>query len=206
MLPAPSEFKAHDLGGGHQLWVGELPKSLLPDATGFEALWGLHPKEFHDIQIHGRLVKTPRWQQAYGMDYRYSGGTNRASPIPPILELFVQWTREKVARALNGLLVNWYDGRLGHYIGRHRDSPKQIIEGTPIVTISLGQERTFRMRPWPARQGARAIDFPARDGTVLVLPWSTNRSFTHEVPRSKSHTGRRISITLRAFTENPSSV
>lgn len=25
--------------------------------------------------MHGRKVKTPRWQQAYGADYRYTGNT-----------------------------------------------------------------------------------------------------------------------------------
>ena len=196
---AGSRFKVHELGGGHQFRIGQLPESLISDERDFELLWRLHPHEFHAIQIHGRLVKTPRWQQAYGVDYRYSGGINKASPIPPILEPFLRWTRDNVNASLNGLLVNWYDGRLGHYIGPHRDSPKNLLQCTPIVTISLGEERTFRLRPWPAKPTDEAIDFPARNGTVFVLPWATNRAFTHEVPRSKRHTGRRISITLRVF-------
>ena len=49
---------------------------------------------------------------------------------------------------LNGLLLNWYDGRLGHYIGKHRDSRVNMIHGAPIVTISLGEERSFRLAPW----------------------------------------------------------
>ena len=32
--------------------------------------------------MHGRAVKPPRWQQAYGADYRYTGNTNRALPVP----------------------------------------------------------------------------------------------------------------------------
>jgi len=196
---AASRFEVHHLDQRHQFWVGQLPNSLLPSEAGFEQLWRLHPEEFHDIQIHGRLVKTPRWQQAYAVDYRYSGGVNKAARIPPILERFVQWARENVDPALNGLLVNWYDGQLGHYIGPHRDSPKNLLQGAPIVTISLGDERTFRLRPWPAKAGTQAIDLPARNGTVFVLPWDTNRAFTHQVPRSRHHTGRRISITLRAF-------
>jgi len=201
LLP-PSTFKVHDLGAGHQFWAGELPKSLRPGKAGFEELWQLHPQEFHDIAIHGRMVKTPRWQQAYGVDYHYSGGINKASPILPILNPFLRWSRENVAGALNGLLVNWYDGRLGHYIGPHRDSPKNLLVGAPIVTISFGEERIFRLRGWPASTGNEAIDFPARNGTVFVLPWDTNRCFTHEVLRSRTHTGRRISITLRAFGEH----
>lgn len=194
-----SGFKVHELGGGHEFWVGQLPQFLLPTDEAFEVLWRLHPDEFHDIQIHGRLVKTPRWQQAYGVDYHYSGGINKAAPIPTRFEPFLLWTRENVHPALNGLLVNWYDGQLGHYIGPHRDSPKNLLQDAPIVTISLGEERNFRLRRWPAGPGAQSIDFPARNGAVFVLPWATNRAFTHEVPRSKRQTGRRISVTLRAF-------
>ena len=67
----------------HAVMVGMLPPSLLLDVDGFEALWSTHPGDFHEIKMHGRLVKTPRWQQAYGADYRYTGNTNRALPVTP---------------------------------------------------------------------------------------------------------------------------
>ena len=88
------------------------------------------------------------------------------------------------------------DGRQAHYIGRHRDSTTGMIAGASIVTLSLGEERTFRLRPWP--NGER-IDFPATNGTVFIMPWECNLAFTHEVPSLTSQTGRRISITMRAF-------
>ena len=54
-----------------------------------------------------------------------------------------------------------------------------MIEGVPIVTMSLGEERVFRLRPW---KGAGFIDFPVRNGTVIVMPYVTNKHWTHEVP------------------------
>ena len=72
-----------------------------------------------------------------------------------------------------------------------------MIDGAPIVTISLGEERIFRLRPW--KMASERVDFPAPDGTVFVLPYATNQRWTHEVPKQKRRTGRRISITLRAF-------
>lgn len=48
----------------------------------------------------GRLVKTPRWQQAHDMDYLFTGQVNRALPIPLMLEPFLRWAREKVDVAL----------------------------------------------------------------------------------------------------------
>jgi len=189
-------FLTHSLDEGHTLLAGRLPDRLIPDEPGFEALWNLHPNEYHEIKMHGRLVKTPRWQQAYGKDYRYTGRLNRAMPVPDLLGSYLTWARDTIHPRLNGLLLNWYDGRRGHYIGRHRDSPAGMIRDTPIVTMSLGEERTFRLRPW---RGDGKVDFPVTHGTVMVMPYATNQFYTHEVPASKRLTGRRISITLRAF-------
>ena len=95
-------------------------------------------------------------------------------------------------------MLNWYDGKLGHYIGPHHDSDKGLVVGSHIVTISLGEGRVFRLtRP---RTGERR-DFPATDGTVFVTPWDTNAAWKHQVVKSAGRRGRRISVTLRAFAD-----
>ena len=195
-----SGFTCHELRPGHRFWVGRLPDDLVFDQVQFETLWKMHPDEFHVIKMHGRLVKTPRWQQAYGKDYHYTGRVNRALPVPPLLEPLLRWSCETIDSDLNGLLLNWYDGSLGHYIGRHRDSTHNLISGSPIVTISLGEQRTFRLRSWPPSAGAAPIDFEASNGTVFVMSWETNLAFTHEVPPSTRRPGKRVSVTLRAFS------
>ncbi|MBN8616275.1 MAG: alpha-ketoglutarate-dependent dioxygenase AlkB [Deltaproteobacteria bacterium] len=145
--------------------------------------------------MHGRPVKTPRWQQAYGADYVYTRNVNRALDVPIELEPLHAWAREQIDPRLNGLLLNWYDAESGHYIGKHRDSTINMVHGAPIVTVSYGGERRFRLRPWRA-EGMR--DFRAVDGAVFVLPYDTNKAWTHEVPHA-ARGGRRISVTLRAF-------
>ena len=119
--------------------------------------------------------------------------------MPPILEPFLRWSRETIDNQLNSLLLNWYDGRLGHYIGRHRDSLQNLIADTPIVTLSFGKERIFRLHPWPAQPGTTSFDFQAGNRTVFVTPWEINLAFQHEVPASSRRTGQRISVTLRGF-------
>lgn len=190
------ELAKHYLDDTHVFLVGELPAEHRLDAARFEELWKLHPESFHEIKMHGKLVKTPRWQQAYGADYKYTGNVNKALPVPPMLESLHAWARREIDPRLNGLLLNWYDAERAQYIGKHRDSTVDMIDGAPIVTISFGQERAFRLRPWK-QDGFR--DFAARDGSVFVLPYDTNLMYTHEVPHSAASEGRRISITLRAF-------
>ncbi len=192
----PQTFTAHDLDAHHQIFASHLPAELVPDGSVFETLWSLHPTEFWEIQMHGRPVRTPRWQQAYNKDYAYSGKINHALPVPSQMAPYLAWAQDAVDARLNGLLLNWYDGALGHYIGKHRDSIKGLVAGTPIVTISFGELRHFRMRPW---RGQGFVDFPVPHGAVLIIPYDTNLAWTHEVPDSASTNGRRISLTMRAF-------
>lgn len=191
-------LRREPLDEAHALFVGALPSKLIPDEATFARLWAMHPPRYHRIKMHGRDVDTPRWQQAYGADYQYTGSTNRALPIPLELAPIASWCREAIDARLDGLLLNWYDAELGHYIGRHRDSRTHLCAGAPIVTLSLGAERIFRLRPWKG-QGKR--DFPATHGTVFVMPYATNLAWTHEVPHHKRYGGRRISVTLRAFDD-----
>lgn len=191
------ELRRHRLNAGdHDILLGRLEPDVCPDEATFEALWDLHPETFHEIMIHGRAVKTPRWQQAYGADYRYTGQINHALPVPSEIAPLHRWLQENLDPALNGLLFNWYDGARDHYIGAHRDSTASMIPGAPIVTLSLGQERVFRMRPW---KGRGYEDFVVTHGDLLLIPFETNLAYTHEVPKFQRYQGRRISVTARAF-------
>jgi len=189
---------------GAAIFLGRLPDRLRLDAEGFERLWALHPARPHEVTMYGRRCQTPRWQQAFGADYVYSGNVARAKPTPPILRPLWRHLQDAIDPRLNGILVNWYDGALGHYMGPHRDTTGQLISGAPIVTVSFGQERVFRLRPRGvgAPTGSSAgRDLLLSDGDVLVLPFETNRIFTHAVPRLARHRDRRISVTLRAFRQ-----
>jgi alkylated DNA repair dioxygenase AlkB len=190
----------HRIGGRLSLLAMRLPEDLRRAGQScFAELWALHPERFHTVTqpFTGRAIPLPRWQQAYGREYRYTGSINRALPIPPLLEPYLVWARRRLDARLNGLLLNWYDAALRHYIGPHRDSTAGLVEGAPIVTISLGATRRFRLRP----KGGAFVDFEATDGAVFVLPWETNLAAKHAVPLRAGDTGRRISITIRAFAD-----
>ncbi len=189
-------FRFHEIVPGHGVLVGRLPPALTPDDAAFDRLWEMKPSEYPLIRIHGRLTPTPRWSQAFGHDYLYSGETQRAAPTPPALARLLAWAQHEFDGRLTGATVNWYDARRGHYIGPHRDSRESLVVDAPIVNIALGEERPFRMRPW---KGKGFRDFAAPHGTVIVIPYRTNLVATHEVPLAARHGGRRISVTLRAF-------
>ncbi len=197
----PAEFEPIQLEEGYAVYTGRLPSPLLDqvlDDSWFERFWNQHPAEYHQIIMHGRSVLTPRWQAAFGRDYEYTGTVNTAAPISADIQPFLSWAQSAIASALNGVLVNWYDGARGHYIGAHRDSTKNLDAQAPIVIMSAGEARVFRLRRW--RGDGRKWDVLVEAGSVLVLPYQTNLVFTHEVPSSKRLTDRRISMTFRAFS------
>lgn len=202
LQPHGWSFFRHELPGGGAFHSCVLPDEVLLGTEGFERLWRLHPSTFHEVRLFGRMVRTPRYQQVYGRapaeDQGRDGRSRRTPPVPRVLDPVWRWVRESVDKRLNGVLVNWYDLAAGHYIGRHRDDVSELVEGTPIVTVSYGVERPFRLRPW---RGKGRIDFRAGDGSVFVTPWETNLAFTREVPASARVNGRRISVTFRAFAE-----
>ena len=206
MMRTAIELKTHDLGNGLLFYEGRLPDDLIWNPPMFQKVWDQHPKEKHLIMMHGHLVETPRWQQAHGADYHYTGRVNKALPIPPELEPLNTWVKEAIYPRLNGILINYYESS-GHYIGPHRDSTKNMVEGAPIVTVSFGETRMFRMTLFKHvivegkknRAVDRQIDFPATNGTVFVEPYATNKVWYHSVPKKASYTGRRISVTFRAF-------
>jgi len=192
-----ANFTAHDLGDGLQFLEGRLPDKLLWDAESFEAAWSLHPAIRPNILMHGRMVQTPRWQQAYGQDYRFNGQTSRADPVPSLLAPLLAWAQHDVHSDVNALLVNWYEGP-DHYIGPHHDTTRWMLPGAPIITISFGEERVFRLSRGTGERG-ETRDFPATDGTVFVIPRETNDVWKHAIPKSARYTGRRISVTIRGF-------
>ena len=89
-------FVTHELDANCKFLVGTLPDEVAVSRPQFDALWAMHPEEYHEIQMPGGLVKTPRWQQAYGADYHYTGRVNKALPVPPLLEPIHAW---KIGRA-----------------------------------------------------------------------------------------------------------
>lgn len=198
--PPAFSLTNHDLGDGCAFRVGRLPDELIWDHVMLDSLWQLHPHEKHVVMMHGRLVPTPRWQQAYGADYHYTGRVNQALPVPSELSPFLAWAQAEIYPALNGLLLNWYEGP-NHYIGPHHDSTKNMVDDAPIVTASFEETRVFRLSRC-AGDNKDVRDFPAPHGTIFVMPFNTNRIWKHGVPKSAKYTGRRVSVTIRAFLDD----
>ena len=65
--------------------------------------------------------------------------------------------------------------------GKHSDNESQTLPGSPIVSISLGATRTFRIRE--AASGHIVEDVPVRNAAVLIMGGAMQRTHQHEVPK-----------------------
>src|ERR1700733_10465066 len=129
-------LKDYDLGDGFVFRSGQLPAALVWDAVEFDAAWLIHPTEKHEIMMHGRLVETPRWQQAHGADYHYTGSVNKGLPVPQLIVPLLTWVQSQIDPRINGVLV-YVDGGWVLFPGPQHDSVRQMIYGSSIVTVSF---------------------------------------------------------------------
>jgi alkylated DNA repair dioxygenase AlkB len=180
-------------------WLDDLklPQTL---TSYFNILWNMHPVEYGKVKIYGKVLNTPRWQQTYGHEYKFSGINHEALPIPEEFYPYMTWVNSLDYGEYNQMLVNWYENGL-HYIGKHSDDENNMEKGSPIISISLGATRKFRLR----KKSEKGIfkDISMTDGLVLVMGGAFQTELTHEVPKiigeKGNNVGKRINITFRQF-------
>lgn len=167
--------------------------------TDFTALWNLKPKIKPKLRIYGELIETPRYFQSYGISYKFSGVDNKADEIPDEIKPISEYIHEKGYQA-NQILANWYENGL-NYISAHSDDETQIIPSSPIVSLSLGETRKFRIR----EKGTKKIilDVDLGDNTIFVMGGDFQKEFTHEIVKVNGakgkKIGKRINLTFRLF-------
>ena len=148
------------------------------------------------LRMFGRERTAPRltaWYGEPGVVYRYSGVARQAAPWPPL----VRGLAEQVAAALrwpfNYVLVNRYrNGR--DMLGWHADDEADLGEAPVIASVSVGGERTFRLRP---RRGGASVARRLEHGSLLLMWGRSQRDAKHCVPRTRAVVGERVNFTFR---------
>lgn len=173
----------------------------------FAQVWQLHPTEHGKIRIGEREIDVPRWQQSYNIPYWFSGMWHEAIAVPTELCSLWEFVNRLGYGSFNQILVNWYENG-HHYIGRHQDNEGQLVGGSPILTVSLGESRIFRIRRKGGKGEAKwpvVKDMSVTDRTILVMWGSFQKELWHEVPKITGSKGRnvgpRISVTFRQMVE-----
>ena len=183
---------------------GKIPKSTM-EKLSFEELWNLHPKEHGQVMMMGKKIDVPRYQKVYLRDYVFSGMNHKAEDLPEQFEELKELAQELVdfcysgpKKTINQCVINWYENG-EHYIGAHRDNEKIIVEDSPIISISLGATRTFRIRDYKTKEIVNDIEL--KDGNYYIMGGEFQKHFTHEIVKingkKAADIGKRINLTFR---------
>ena len=158
-------------------------------------LTGLDWQE-EDIFIFSRWCKVPRLMCWYGDSdayYEYSGVNHKPKPWTPDLQAIREKVQQQCQYAFNSVLANLYrDGR--DSMGCHSDDEKELGSRPTIASLSLGDERVFKMRH---KKTKRSLDINLQHGDLLVMGGACQRYWTHSVPKTKAHKLPRINLTFR---------
>lgn len=155
--------------------------------------------------------KTPRDQAFFyrgskpTVTYRFGNKTFRGSTKLP----------SKLTRFWDDMEDNYGDlhfGVMNRYLGNrdsissHADDEKEIVSGSAIPSLSLGETRTFVVeinKEWKGKitlPNNGRLNINLRHGDVLVMGGNFQHVYRHGVPKSEvENNNTRINVTLRQF-------
>ena len=186
-----------DMDGGRVSYLGGfLPREAADRALGAAAG---QPYVQERITIHGRTHDIPRlslWCGDDGRTYTYSGIAMQPRPFPP----FVREINGRIARetglSFNSALINYYrDG--ADRVGWHSDDERELGAEIHIASVSLGAERTFRMRR--RSDHARVVELSLAHGSLLLMKHPTQIHWEHCLPARKRIAEPRYNLTFRTI-------
>lgn len=154
------------------------------------------------VKMHGRYIKIPRKQVAYGApgtQYNFTGNTVEArsydetDEISAEIKKLINKINLELGRQFNFVLINRYENG-NQYIGAHSDDERDLKDNYAIAGFSLGAERDILFQ---AKTGsAKDITLNLEHGSLFVMYDQTNKNWKHSIPKDKSIRPR-ISLTFR---------
>ena len=162
----------------------KLPKKLQTSVT-FSFLKKIQPKE----------NKTFHYQQAYGKDYSINNQLLVSQPIPEEFFEIINYYSKLYHCDFNMILINWYPNG-SYYIRSHSDNEKQIINNSPIVSISYGETRKFVTENIHTSEKRSYI---LENYDTIAMLGTFQHEYKHSVPKQPEITKERINVSLRCF-------
>ena len=94
----------------------------------------------------------------------------------------------------NSVGLNLYrDGQ--DSVAMHNDRLGDLVEGQPIVLLSLGETRRMQIRA--KRPPRRQLQLDLAAGSLLLMDYATQLNYDHGIPKEKGSLGPRISLAFR---------
>jgi len=148
------------------------------------------------IKMYGKPVKVPRlvcWYGDEGIEYRYSGINHIGLPWTPGLLLLKTRIEQHTHHKFNSVLGNYYRNE-SDSMGWHADNEKELGKTPCIASISLGEERIFKIRN---KKSKEIFQIMLTNGSLLLMSGNFQNEWQHSVPKVNQQKGARINLTYR---------
>jgi alkylated DNA repair dioxygenase AlkB len=150
----------------------------------------------------------PRWEPHKYDEWIYNIQSIVENKIQEITNTLDNHHQTYIKNSFNSALCNYYrDGN--DSIGSHRDDIAVLGENNTIACVSFGSPRLFKMKrvlynpdnmkSLKLNQAQQHMnkDIILNPGSLLIMSGSTQKFFSHEIPKTDIYTQERYSITLR---------
>ena len=150
-------------------------------------------------ELFDRLLEDAPWQQGTRKMWDNVVVVPRLTasiptPFPDRIAELVAPLNERYGIEFDSCFVNLYrDGN--DAVAWHADTVRKKLTNPMVVTVSLGARRSFLVRP--AGGGPIARRFNPGEGDLIVMGGAMQHDWHHTVPREKTASGARMSVTLR---------
>ena len=164
--------------------------------------WDLELVTEPPIVVYGKQCVQHRCVGFYSdtsSGYKFSGQTTSVKPMTYELKIIMNNVNEKLGTDFNGILINKYRNREDN-IGKHSDNEDGLSKVKPCVaSLSFGATRTVRIRDKVS--GKIVLDYPHKEGELLVMFGNFQKHYMHEIPKQLKVWKPRISLTFRNHTQ-----
>jgi alkylated DNA repair dioxygenase AlkB len=183
---------------GQRLSFDALRRDELDERSWLDVVPGWVPD--HE-ELFERLLQIAPWQQRTRemwdkevLEPRLVAAWRTGEAVPPEIAELVEPLNVRYGVDFDSCLINLYrDG--SDAVAWHADTVRKVMRDPLVATVSLGARRSFLVRP--AAGGAVHRRYAPGEGDLIVMGGSMQHDWHHTVPREKSASGARMSITLR---------
>ncbi|WP_315897468.1 alpha-ketoglutarate-dependent dioxygenase AlkB family protein [Dokdonia sp. Hel_I_53] len=163
----------------------------------FETLYKNTHWRQDQIKVYGKVYPQPRLTALYANNskpYSYSNITMH----PERFTFALSEIKKKVEAITNvcftTCLLNLYrDGQDSN--GWHADNEKELGTEPVIASVSLGAERTFKLRKISDHRIKTKLTLEA--GSMLIMKGTTQHKWQHQIPKTSKNVAPRINLTFR---------
>ena len=132
--------------------------------------------------------------------YKYSNQIVKSLEMDEILKKNLLCINKEIDSDFDSFFMNFYRNNGTDYIGKHSDDESQMGKNSTVACLTIADNiECIRIMRFREKTTKKKVDVKLYPGSLLVMSGKTQEKWTHEIPKSKTIPGNRISLTARKF-------